>query len=51
MVQNGDIVMENAFVPDKDRLPGINSFADTNKVFHSYVDVKFKCVMMIVIVN
>lgn len=32
MVQNGDIVMENAFVPDKDRLPGINSFADTNKV-------------------
>ncbi|CAK9869786.1 unnamed protein product [Sphagnum jensenii] len=32
MVQNGDIVMEDVFVPDEDRLPGINSFQDTNKV-------------------
>lgn len=31
-VQNGDIVLDNAFVPDGDRLPGVNSFADTNKV-------------------
>lgn len=33
MVQNGDITMNDVFVPDEDRLPGINSFKDTNKVF------------------
>ncbi|GMH30029.1 hypothetical protein Nepgr_031872 [Nepenthes gracilis] len=32
MVQNGDIVLKKVFVPDEDRLPGINSFQDTNKV-------------------
>lgn len=32
MVQNGDIVMKDVFVPNEDRLPGINSFQDTNKV-------------------
>ncbi|KAL3618657.1 Acyl-coenzyme A oxidase 4, peroxisomal [Castilleja foliolosa] len=32
MVQNGDILMKNVFVPDEDRLPGVNSFQDTNKV-------------------
>ncbi|KAF7144779.1 hypothetical protein RHSIM_Rhsim04G0127300 [Rhododendron simsii] len=32
MVQNGDIVLKRVFVPDEDRLPGINSFQDTNKV-------------------
>ncbi|XP_042394441.1 acyl-coenzyme A oxidase 4, peroxisomal-like [Zingiber officinale] len=32
MVQNGDIVLEKVFVPDEDRLPGVNSFQDTNKV-------------------
>jgi len=32
MVQNGDILMKDVFVPDEDRLPGINSFQDTNKV-------------------
>ncbi|GAA0150323.1 oxidase [Lithospermum erythrorhizon] len=32
MVQNGDIVMKNVFVPDEDRLPGVNSFQDTSKV-------------------
>ncbi|KAI3435869.1 hypothetical protein D9Q98_001927 [Chlorella vulgaris] len=31
-VQNGDILLKDAFVPDEDRLPGVNSFADTNKV-------------------
>jgi acyl-CoA oxidase len=31
-VQNADIVLDKAFVPDNDRLPGVNSFADTNKV-------------------
>lgn len=31
-VQNGDISLKDAFVPDSDRLPGVNSFADTNKV-------------------
>eukprot|EP00850_Spirogloea_muscicola_P003662 SM000015S01162 [mRNA] locus=s15:154557:158824:+ [translate_table: standard] len=32
IVQNGDISLSNAFVPERDRLPGVNSFADTNKV-------------------
>ncbi|XP_038906221.1 acyl-coenzyme A oxidase 4, peroxisomal [Benincasa hispida] len=32
IVQNGDIVMDKVFVPDGDRLPGVNSFKDTNKV-------------------
>ncbi|GMH37290.1 hypothetical protein BSKO_05163 [Bryopsis sp. KO-2023] len=31
-VQNGDIVMEEVFVPDSDRLPGVNSFRDTSDV-------------------
>lgn len=31
-VQNGDIELQGAFVPDSDRLPGVSSFADTNKV-------------------
>lgn len=33
IVQNGDIVLKRVFVPDEDRLPGINSFQDTNKVW------------------
>ncbi|XP_066363162.1 acyl-coenzyme A oxidase 4, peroxisomal-like [Miscanthus floridulus] len=33
MVQNGDIVLNEVFVPEEDRLPGINSFQDVNKVF------------------
>ncbi|KAM7271523.1 hypothetical protein ACFE04_030737 [Oxalis oulophora] len=32
MVQNGDIVMKKVFVPEEDRLPGMNSFQDTSKV-------------------
>lgn len=32
MVQNGDILLKQVFVPDEDRLPGVNSFKDTNKV-------------------
>nr|UNO37370.1 acyl-coenzyme A oxidase [Fagopyrum esculentum] len=32
MVQNGDIVLKEVFVPDEDRLPGVNSFQDTSKV-------------------
>ncbi|KAJ7558445.1 hypothetical protein O6H91_04G039600 [Diphasiastrum complanatum] len=32
IVQNGDIVLRDVFVPDDDRLPEINSFQDTNKV-------------------
>ncbi|CAK9139980.1 unnamed protein product [Ilex paraguariensis] len=31
-VQNGDILLNKVFVPDEDRLPGVNSFQDTNKV-------------------
>lgn len=34
IVQNGDIILEKVFVPDEDRLPGVNSFQDTNKVKH-----------------
>ncbi|KAJ1255524.1 hypothetical protein BS78_K199300 [Paspalum vaginatum] len=33
MVQNGDIVLNNVFVPDEDRIPGISSFKDINEVF------------------
>ncbi|KAK6943141.1 Acyl-CoA oxidase/dehydrogenase, middle domain, partial [Dillenia turbinata] len=29
---NGDILLNRVFVPDEDRLPGVNSFQDTNKV-------------------
>lgn len=32
IVQNGDIVLRKVFVPDEDRLPGVNSFQDTSKV-------------------
>jgi acyl-CoA oxidase len=31
-VQNADIHLDAAFVPDSDRLPGVSSFSDTNKV-------------------
>lgn len=32
IVQNGDILLKKIFVPDEDRLPGVNSFQDTSKV-------------------
>uniref|UniRef100_A0A1D1XDJ9 Acyl-coenzyme A oxidase 4, peroxisomal n=1 Tax=Anthurium amnicola TaxID=1678845 RepID=A0A1D1XDJ9_9ARAE len=32
IVQNGDIILKKVFVPDEDRLSGVNSFQDTNKV-------------------
>ncbi|KAJ4979797.1 hypothetical protein NE237_010577 [Protea cynaroides] len=32
IVQNGDIVFKKVFIPDEDRLPGVNSFQDTSKV-------------------
>lgn len=32
IVQNGDILLKKVFVPDEDRLPGVNSFQDTSKV-------------------
>jgi hypothetical protein len=31
-VQNADFVFERCFVPDSARLPGVDSFKDTNKV-------------------
>lgn len=31
-VQNGDITLTDCFVPDSDRIPGVSSFNDTNKV-------------------
>jgi acyl-CoA oxidase len=46
MVQNGDIVMEDVFVPDEDRLPGINSFQDTNKVSEMWTIICLTCVNM-----
>ncbi|GJN37410.1 hypothetical protein PR202_gb26362 [Eleusine coracana subsp. coracana] len=32
MVQNGDIIFKKVFVPEEDRLPGVNSFQDISKV-------------------
>ncbi|KAG0489636.1 hypothetical protein HPP92_006499 [Vanilla planifolia] len=32
IVQNGDVLLKQVFVPEEDRLPGVNSFQDTNKV-------------------
>ncbi|XP_066366144.1 LOW QUALITY PROTEIN: acyl-coenzyme A oxidase 4, peroxisomal-like [Miscanthus floridulus] len=32
MVQNGDIILNKVFVPEEDRLTGIDSFQDINKV-------------------
>lgn len=32
IVQNGDVLLKNVFVPDEDRVPGFNSFQDTNTV-------------------
>lgn len=39
IVQNGDILFNKVFVPDEDRLPGVNSFQDTNKVFWNMIYV------------
>lgn len=36
MVQNGDIVLDNVFVPDEDRLSGFKSSQDINKVSYIY---------------
>lgn len=33
MVQNGDILLKRVFVGDEDRLPGVDSFQDTSKVW------------------
>ena len=41
IVQNGDIILKKVFVPDEDRLPGVNSFQDTNKVIKR-ICIKFK---------
>ena len=36
VVQNGDIVLKEVFVPDEDRLVGVNSFQDIAKVVKSF---------------
>ena len=36
VVQNGDIVLKDVFVPDEDRLVGVNSFQDIAKVVKSF---------------
>jgi acyl-CoA oxidase len=46
MVQNGDILMKDVFIPDEDRLPGINSFQDTNKVNEIWTVNSVRCVIM-----
>lgn len=33
IVQNGDILLKKVFIPDEDRIPGVDSFQDTNKVW------------------
>lgn len=45
MVQNGDILMKKVFVPDEDRLSGVNSFQDTSKVYimELYILTGFLC--------
>ncbi|XWS55521.1 hypothetical protein CRYUN_Cryun09bG0007200 [Craigia yunnanensis] len=32
IAQNGDILLKKVFVPDEDRLPGLNTFEDTSRV-------------------
>ena len=32
IVQNGDITLTDVFVPERDRLPGVKTFKDTNRV-------------------
>ena len=32
IVQNGDITLPDVFVPERDRLPGVKTFKDTNRV-------------------
>ena len=42
MVQNGDIILNKVFVPEEDRLTGINSFQDINKVLiHFYYNLLY----------
>ena len=36
IVQNGDIVLKEVFVPDEDHLVGVKSFKDTAKVVKSF---------------
>ena len=36
VVQNGDIVLKEVFVPDEDHLVGVKSFEDTAKVVKSF---------------
>ena len=38
-VQNADIDLRDVFVPDSDRLPGVQSFRDTNKVWLSHQEL------------
>lgn len=33
IVQNGDVVFDNVFVSDDDRMPGISSSQDLNRVY------------------
>lgn len=51
MVQNGDILLKKVFVPDEDRLPGVNSFKDTNKVwcFYSAYTLNFIMVKWVIV--
>jgi hypothetical protein len=43
MVQNGDILLNKVFVPEEDRLTGINSFQDISKV---HATTNFPCSLL-----
>ncbi|PKA62434.1 Acyl-coenzyme A oxidase 4, peroxisomal [Apostasia shenzhenica] len=45
IVQNGDILLKNVFVPDEDWMPGVNSFQETNEILaHARVMVASQAV-------
>lgn len=45
MVQNGDIVLNKVFVPEEDRLTGIDSFQDINKVLDTSFATSMLCAL------
>ena len=47
MVKNGDVVLNKVFVPDEDRLPGINSFRGINKELRALLDEDFYLVELL----
>jgi alkylation response protein AidB-like acyl-CoA dehydrogenase len=48
MVQNGDIILNKVFVPEEDRLTGINSFQDINKVLIHFYNLSYSVLCRII---